>query len=78
MKEEFTDTAEEANDVGIAESVAFLVADGFEELIDPDGGVDGEALSSEGFEFDRACTRLDDSPEASDTHCGAGLLAGEC
>lgn len=78
MEEEFADAAEEANDVGIPESVAFFVADGFEELIDPDGGVDGEALSSEGFESDRACTRLDDSPEASDTHYGVVLLAGEC
>lgn len=75
MEEEFADTAEEANDVGTAESVAFLVADGFEELIDPDGGVNSEALSSECFEFDRACTGLDNGPEACDTHCGVELLA---
>lgn len=75
MEEEFADTAEEANDVGTAESVAFLIADGFEELIDPDGGVNGEALSSECFEFDRACTGLDNGPEACDTHCGVELLA---
>lgn len=78
MEEEFADAAEEANDVGIAESMAFFVADGFKELIDPDRGIDGEALSSESFKFDRACARLDDSPEACNTHCGVELLAGEC
>lgn len=78
MEEEFADAAEEANDVGTAESMTFLITDGFEELVDPDGGVDGEAFSSEGFEFDRACTGLDDGPEACDTHCGVELLVGGC
>lgn len=68
MEQELADAAEEADDVGIVEGVALSVAHGFEELVDPDGGVDGETFSGEGLETDGAVGGLEDLPEAVDTH----------
>lgn len=61
--------------MGIAQGVAFLVAHGFEELIDPNGGVDGEAFLREGRERRWACRRGDDCPEACDTHFAGRMLS---
>ena len=52
----------------VAEGVSFFVAHGFEELVDPDGGVDCEALFVQGFDLDGAGAGVDDVPEAGDTH----------
>lgn len=77
MEEELADAAKEADDVAVAEGMAFLVANSFQELVDPDRSVDGETLPREGFELDGACAGLDDGPEARDAH-GGGLLGGGC
>lgn len=63
--------------MGVAEGVAFLVAHGFQELVDPDGGVDGEALFVEGFELDGAGAGLDDGPEAGYAHGEDGAVDDE-
>lgn len=72
VEEELADSAEESYDVAIPQGVSLFVSDGFEELVDPDGGVDGQALAVQCFEFGRACAWLDDGPEAGDTHGGLG------
>ena len=68
MEQELADAPEEADDVRVAQRIAFLVAHGFEELVDPDGGVDGEALLVEGRELDGAGAGGEDGPEALDAH----------
>lgn len=75
VPEKFAYSTEETDDVGVAKSVAFFVADGFEELVDPDGGVDGQALAVEGGQVGWAGARLEDGPEAVHTHGGC-LLGG--
>ena len=52
----------------IAECIAFLVADRFEELVDPDGGIDRETFAVECGERSRSGAGLEDGPEAVDTH----------
>lgn len=52
----------------ISERISFFISNGFEELVYPNGRVDGESFSIEGFEFDRSSAGLDYSPESSDTH----------
>ena len=52
----------------VAERVAFFVAHRFQELVDPDGGVDGETLFVERFELYGTGAWLDDGPKASDAH----------
>lgn len=59
--------------MGVTKGIAFFVADGFEELVDPDGGVDGEAFAVEGGEVGWAGTGLEDGPEAIHTHGGCLL-----
>ncbi len=70
MPQQLADAAEEADDVAVAQGVALLVTDGFEELVNPDGGVDSEALSVEGGEVRGAGAGLRDGPESLDTHGG--------
>lgn len=52
----------------VAEGVALFVAHSFEELIDPDGSINGEALAVEGGEVGRPRAGLDDLPETLNTH----------
>ena len=66
--EELADAAEEANDVTVPEGVAVLVTNGLQELVDPDGGIDGEALFVQRFYLDRSSTRLNEGPQAGDTN----------
>jgi hypothetical protein len=54
--------------MAVPQSIAFLVAHGFEKLVDPDGGIDGETLLVQRLDLDRPRAGLQDSPEASDTH----------
>lgn len=56
--------------MAVAQSISFFVAHGLEELVDPDGGIDGEAFLSEGREGRWAGGGRDHSPEAGDTHGG--------
>lgn len=59
--------------MAVAQTVAFFVAHGFEELVDPDGGVDGEAFAVEGGEVGWAGAGAGDGPEALDAHFSEGL-----
>jgi hypothetical protein len=43
-EEELAYTAEEANNMTVPQGIALFITDSFEELVDPDGCVDGEAL----------------------------------
>ena len=52
----------------VAERVAFFVAHGFEELVDPDGGVDSEALAVECRERGGTRRGREDGPEACYSH----------
>lgn len=70
VPEQFTYSTEETDDVRVAEGVAFFVANGFEELVDPDGGVDGQAFAVERREVGWAGAGLEDGPEAVHTHGG--------
>jgi hypothetical protein len=58
----------------VAQGIPFLIADRFQELVDPDTGVDGEAFLVEGFDLDGSCARLDDGPEAGHTHAGVARI----
>lgn len=54
----------------VSQRISFFVTNGFEELVDPDTGVDGETFAIEGFEFCGTGGGRDDCPEAGDTHNG--------
>src|SRR5690242_3424452 len=41
-KKKFAYSAEEANDVAVAQRISFLVTNSFEELVNPDGSIDSE------------------------------------
>lgn len=56
--------------MAVAEGIALFVAHSFEELVNPNGSINGEALAVKGGEISRARTRLDDLPEALNTHLG--------
>ena len=60
--------------MGVAQRVSFFVSDRFEELVDPDRGVDSKSLTIEGLEFGRACGGCYNGPKAGDTHAERGLL----
>jgi hypothetical protein len=60
--QELANAAEETDDVTVAQSIALFVAYGFQELVDPDGGVYGESLTIERFELRWASAWLDDGP----------------
>jgi hypothetical protein len=66
--EQFAYPPEEAYDVGVTQRIAFFVADGFEELVDPDGGVDGEAFTIESWKRCWACGGCEDGPETGNSH----------
>jgi len=68
-EEQFTDTPEETHNVRVTQSIAFFIAHCFEKLIDPDGGIDCEALLVEGREGCWTSGGREDGPEACDTHC---------
>jgi hypothetical protein len=68
--EKFANAAEEADDVGVSQGVAFLVSDGLEELVDPDGGIYGKPLAIECCEVGRPRAGLHDLPESVYTHDG--------
>lgn len=70
-EQQLADPAEETDDVAVAQGVSFLVAHGFEELVDPDGGIHGEPLLVQGLNLDGPRAGLQHSPEAGDTHCGS-------
>jgi len=54
--------------VRVAQRVAFLIPYGFQELVDPDRGIDSEALTVERWEGRRARGRPEDGPEACYSH----------
>ena len=54
--------------MGVAQGVPFLVAHGFEELVDPYWGSDGETFTVEGREGGWSSAWLENGPEAVDTH----------
>lgn len=62
----------------VAQRVAFFVADGLEELIDPDRSVDGETLAVEGWEGSRASGGREDGPEACYSHFAALEMVFGC
>jgi hypothetical protein len=66
--EKFTNATEETNDMRIAQGVSFLVTHGFEKLVDPDRGIDGEALTIESRKVRRPGAWLDDRPKTVHTH----------
>ena len=55
----------------VPQGVPFLITDCFEELVDPDGGINREALLIERFDLYRASARLYDGPEPGHTHDGS-------
>lgn len=67
---------EEADNVGIAEGVAFLVSYGFQELVDPDRGIDGETFAVQGSKVGRSRAWLNDGPEAIHTHDDDEMATG--
>lgn len=54
--------------MGVAQSVSLFVADGFEELVYPDGSIYRKAFAVKGRERRWASARVEDRPEAMDTH----------
>lgn len=54
--------------MAIPQRISFLVAHGLEELVDPDGSIDGEALLVQRFDLDWPRAGLQNGPEAGDTH----------
>lgn len=78
VPEQFAYSTEEADDMTVTEGVAFFVAHGFEELVDPDGGVDGQAFAVERGEVGWPGAGLEDGPETVDTHggCLLGVVSG--
>jgi hypothetical protein len=76
--EELADAAEETDDVRVAQRIPLLVANGFQELVYPDGRINGQALAIERGEIGWACAWLDDGPEAVDTHYDTPALAMGC
>jgi hypothetical protein len=70
VEEELADSAEESYHMAVPQGVSLFVSDGFEELVDPDGGVDGQSLAVQRLEFRRARAWLHDGPETGDTHGG--------
>jgi len=55
--------------MAVAKGVAFFVADSFQELVNPDRGIDSEALAVEGCQVGWACGGGEDCPEGLDAHC---------
>jgi hypothetical protein len=68
IPKELANAAEEANNMAVAQSIALLVANGLEELVDPDGSINGETLVVEGGEVRGTSAGLHDGPEALNTH----------
>lgn len=68
MKQQFAYSAEEAYDVRVAKGISFFVAHSFEELVDPNRGIYCEAFAVESWEGRRTRARLEDGPEAVDSH----------
>jgi len=69
-EEQLADAAEEADDVAAAQRISLLVAHRFQELVDPDRGVDREAFLVQCFDLDGPRAGLQDGPEAGDSHGG--------
>jgi hypothetical protein len=61
-EEELANAAEKADDMTVPQGVAFLVANGFEELVNPDGGIDGQAFTVQCLYFDGSRAWLQDLP----------------
>lgn len=70
MEQQLADAAKEADDMAVAQRVPFLVPHRFEELVDPDAGVDGEAFFVEGRQGRGPRKGGEDGPEAGDAHGG--------
>jgi hypothetical protein len=59
----------------VTKSIAFLITNSFEKLIDPYRRINGKTLPIERCKIGRPCTRLDHGPEAVNAHGdGAGLV----
>ena len=71
MIEESTDAAEETHYVRVRQHVPALVAHRLDELHEPDGGVDGDALPAYRLDGHAAAGRLQQAPEIFDSH-GSG------
>jgi hypothetical protein len=54
--------------MGIAQSVALFIPNCFQELVDPNRGIDGETFAIQGSKVCRPRAGLNDSPEAVHTH----------
>jgi hypothetical protein len=67
-KEQLAYSAKETDNMAVSQRISFFVAHGFKELVDPDGGIDGESLLVQRFDLDWPRARLQNGPEASDTH----------
>jgi hypothetical protein len=67
-EEELADSAKEAHNVAVAQGIALFITHSFKELVNPDGGIDSEALLVQRFDLDGTRAWLQDGPEASDTH----------
>jgi hypothetical protein len=61
--------------VRVSECVAFFVAHGFEELVDPDRSVDGEALAVECRERGGTRGGREDGPEACYSHLEISIFS---
>lgn len=68
--EKFADTAEETDDVCVADHGAVVVAHATHELVEPDTGIDRQALVGQGLELDGPCHRVQELPKAFHTHDG--------
>jgi hypothetical protein len=68
--EELAYTTKETDYMRVAQSVSFPVAHSFEELVNPDGRINGETLAIESREVRGPSAWLDNGPEAVNTHDG--------
>jgi hypothetical protein len=69
-EEQLAYPTEEADNVAVPQRVALLVAHSFEELVYPDGRIDGEPLLVQRLDLDGSRAGLEDGPQAGDTHGG--------
>lgn len=62
--------------MAVTEGIALFVAHGFEELVNPNGSINGQALAVQGGEVGGPRAGLDDLPEALNTHLGGCSRVG--
>lgn len=79
MIQQLADASQESNEMRpLSDGAGVGIAIGLEELREPDGGVDGQDASLEGFDGDAPADGQEETPEALDSHAYAddGYLLG--